>query len=1423
MPKHSELPKMAVALMLILCLLMGGIPLSFSESLNDVQVLSAPLTTRSSATNGMVRVYLSSLGNPSTLDLTIMGNYSVSITGEYLSSGSNVTVGFNSSTGAITLTRNGVKTNMGTGFSLRRHSASGANGIKIKQARESGNPYPGDLSFKAVASGSGYTLYTIAHVYIENYLYGVLPYEMGNSTSIEALKAQAVAARTYTVRMMKDRASGLYDVKDTTSDQVYRGTPSGNANCVAAVDATKGIVLMYGSSYITTYYSASNGGQTEAARSGTSYAYMKVKDDPFDYANPNSTVKKKTVYADLTGSMNSPQLISLLKSKAITKLNQSGYNATQANTTLQTLKSVTPHTPKYASPSRLYTKMDFAMTVRTQNGSGSTVTTTATVTCGIFSELESMLSMGIQSSSNELWSVSKSGSNFVLEARRYGHGMGMSQRGAMYMAKLGYRYDQILGFYYDGCKRVQHSFTNSILSADSTDQQITVEPPADIDDEDEGACTGTVTLISAKSSLAIRGEKSLTGQVIGSAGNGALVSVLANDGTWCFIRFGELKGYVPANALVISGTPAGSEETSTSIIGFSTVTASDFVNLRSEPSMSGSVVGTAPSGAVLSVFSLSGSWARVQYNATVAYANTGFISGVSSSYPEQTVSSGSATATIVTEDGTDVVNLRASASTDAQVLSQLAHGTQVTVTADDGSWCVVSYQGMTGYIQSDYLTYGSGTLEPNVTPDDPSTDDEPQDKPSVTTAVVTTENGSLNLRAEAMAGSSILTTIPRGATVEITQVGDIWCGVRYNGVSGYAMRMYLTLSGGSIAPPDAGTSGDTAVVTTQSGSLNLRAQARSGSEILARIPQYATISVIQRGDEWCNVSWNGITGYVMTVFLTFNDSQTPDKDGDTPDTDGDGTDDDTPDTDDDGTEGDTPDTAGGTPAPSPAPDVNDPDEPIVTPLPDTEDTVYAVVSTASGSLNLRRDALPGSPVLARIPKGTTIRVEERLSAWSKTSYAGQTGFVMNAYLNFLEGMPDSSSGETAVVTTASGSLNLRMEPSRNAGVIARIPQYATVNVEQRGGTWCAVGYSGLFGYVMTEYLTFNSDGSGTTTPDAGSSESGTGGDGEENNGNDTGSDGDTNAETTVLTAYVTTASGSLNLRDQPDAYAGILTTIPRNAAVTVDQKGATWCRVRYMGYSGYAMTQFLRFASTTEQTSPDESQTTNGTDAPDSSAGDSSTGTQPTTSYAWVLTASGSLNLRQAPQSYAGLITTIPRLSRVEVLSVDGSWSYVRYQGVVGYAMSQYLTATDPNQGAGQPSDGGSTPDTAEPAPDTTEPTPDNGEASDDGSSQDGAAPSPDAPDHSVSKEPSDNMANGSRLDITLEAPDSALFADIQPLSGRNEVILYQLCTDESGQVAAAQAGERVEIVLKGDTWCLVAYQSVQGYCLTKELSVVSP
>ncbi len=1322
MQKHSAVSKDLALWLMALWLCAALIPAAGAET---VSVASAPLTTQTAAVNGMVRVYLSSLGSPAVLNLKTQGSYSVSITGQQIDSGSSLTVELNRSTGALVLTCNGQKTNMGTSFSLRRHSSAGTSGLYIRQARESGNLYPGDLTFQAVSSGGQYTLYTVAHIYIENYLYGVLPYEMGNSTNIEALKAQAVAARTYTVRMMRDRSGGLYDVKDTTSDQVYRGTPGGNANCVAAVDATKGIVLMYGSSYITTYYSASNGGQTETARSGASYAYMNVKDDPFDYANPSSTVKKKTIQADLTSASNPAQLMNLLKTRAVSALNRSGYNANSSNTVLQTLQSVTPHTPKYASPSRLYTKMNFAMKVKTQDAFGQTVSVDVTVTCDIFSELESLLSMSIQSSKNELWSVSQKNGAFVLEARRYGHGMGLSQRGAMYMAKLGYRYDQILGFYYEGCQRVKHSFTNSILSAGSDEEQITVEPPADIDQETV-ACQGRVSLPSAGAVLAIRKERSASGAIIGTAGNGAMVEVLAAEGEWCQIHFGSLVGYAPASALMISGTPPQTPAQVSNIAGFVTVTAKDFVNLRAEGSMNGTVVGTAPAGAVLTVFSLSGSWAKVQYNALTAYASTGFLSALSSSYPAaENVSSGSSTAWIGLVEG-EMAVVRESASMDAQPVLQLAHGAAVTVLADDGSWSLIRFNEKTGYVLSSCLSYRQDGASATAPPD--SQTPSPEATPSPAEGVlarVTTENGLLNLRAQPMAGSMILTTIPRGAQVEVTQQGDTWCGVRYSGYEGYAMTRFLTLSGAAATPaPPTGQTG-TAWVTTPGGSLNLRELPRSGSAILKGIPQGETVAVLERGDEWCRVRYGQTEGYVMTIFLTFQ-SQTEETPGESP-----------------------------SPAPSPSPEPTEESgeptptpsatvEPAPTPQPGTN-VRYAVVNTASGSLNLRRDALTGSPVLARIPRGTTLQIEEKLAAWSRTTYEGQSGYVMNAFLRFLESEAESPAAPTettgtavagtARVNTASGSLNLRAEPYAMAGVLLQIPQYATVQVSRRGQDWSCVSYGGVTGYVMSRYLSFS----------------------EEANANPPQSDETAKPDEQTRTAYVQTASGTLNLRESPSAGSCVLAEIPRGRQLSISLFNEAWAKTVYNGQTGYVMTRYLRYEQPETTPRPDE----------DSGEPDETEAVD-----AWVCTSGGALNLRAEPNGQGTVLAALAHQTKVKLLEEGNTWSLISYQGQKGYVMTRYLSVQTP-QAASTP------------------------------------VPSPSGQETDWLDE----------MDPTLKAPTGG--KQFAYILGQENVRLWPRCAENGTPLGTVAPETLAEVLLLGDTWSCIQVQSLQGYCRTEVLQMV--
>jgi len=1111
-------------------LLLGAFP-AMAQNTGDVSITPAQLVTQSAPVNGMVRVFLSSLGNPSTLNITTQGSYLINgEPGRSIASGTALTVSFQSSTGQLSLNYGGKTYQMGNYFILRRTSTDASNSLKIKQARESGNPYPGDLSFRAVKQSSGtYKLYTILHIYIEDYLYGVLPYEMGNSSHLESLKAQAVAARTYTVRMMESRSSGYYDVVDTTSDQVYRGTPSGNSNCVAAVNQTKGIVLKYGNAYAVTYYSASNGGQTESLKNvngSSSYPYLVVKDDPFDYANPSSMVKSKTIYVDLQSASNSSTFISKLKTKAVASLQQKGYNATASNTTLLKLKAVAPHTPKYASPSRLYTKMDFTLTART-GASGTTAT--VTVTFDIFSELESMFSMGIQSSSNELWSARRNSSAtaFVVEARRYGHGYGMSQRGAMYMGKQGYTYDQILGFYYEGCKRVQQSFVNKVINPESGVEDTEIEDPAELPEDESGKCTASVQLVSNLSTLAIRSGKSVSASVLIMLQNGALVEVLQSDGSWCLVRYGEITGYVPASSLKISGTPSGETAPVTDIQGFSVVSCNDFVNLRSGPSLSAQRVTTAPTGSVLTVFSVSGQWAHVQYGAVAAYVNMGYVSAVSKNYPgEQTDSPGN-TAIVMTESGSGTVNLRSSASTSGAVLKQVPVSEKVTVLSDDGAWARIRYEDAEGYMMSQFLKYQAEDEIPPAQPDEPPVEESPS-LPEESVMYVLENNTHLYERAQEQ--SPVLATFLAGREVEVLVSDESWTFVRVGQQTGYIRTAALGIrkpEDDSVQSPSQPPAEDgilIARVTTASGSLNLRAEPSLGSRVLLTIPRNATVEVIAYDSKWCSVRYAGVSGHAMTSFLSFEEG---------------------------------------------APSV--PEKPV----PDT-DYSSATVLTPSGSLNLRQQPVAGSRILRTIPRLAAVQVHSYGADWCHVTYGGVTGYVMTAFLSFsaspdsgIESTPPEAAPSvgTAVVTTANGSLNLREEPGYHAAVLVRIPQYATVEVLAKSADWTKVRFHVFEGYVVTSYLTF-----GGNLPDAEQppvSAPSPGPEGEQQ-------------------AWVSTVSGSLNLREQPSASARVLMQIPRGAQLTVLNRDDDWCRISYQNTGGYVMTEFLRFDAAPYAETPEQ-------------------------------------------------------------------------------------------------------------------------------------------------------------------------------------------------------------------------------------------
>jgi stage II sporulation protein D len=122
---------------------------------------------------------------------------------------------------------------------------------------------------------------------LEPYLYGVVPSEMPDHWPLEALKAQAVAARSYA---LATRRSGDFDVYSDVRSQVYRGIPEEEDSTNEAIDATAGLVVTYGGQVAHTYFFSTSGGRTATVTdvwpSSKPLPYLVSVPDPYDSISP---------------------------------------------------------------------------------------------------------------------------------------------------------------------------------------------------------------------------------------------------------------------------------------------------------------------------------------------------------------------------------------------------------------------------------------------------------------------------------------------------------------------------------------------------------------------------------------------------------------------------------------------------------------------------------------------------------------------------------------------------------------------------------------------------------------------------------------------------------------------------------------------------------------------------------------------------------------------------------------------------------------------------------------------------------------------------------------------------------------------------------------------------------------------------------
>jgi stage II sporulation protein D len=299
---------------------------------------------------------------------------------------------------------------------------------------------------------------------VEDYLYGVVPRELGPVAfpEVEAQKAQAIAARTYAIAGLGKRGSDGYDLRATTDDQVYGGYSAEHPVSTAAVDATRGVVATYNGALISALYSSTSGGHTadnEEAFNSAPVAYLRGVPDA-ERGNAFEHVPSLAVFR----ANANPMSLRAAKEGDF----ESDWARLHRWTYDWTMSEISDVISSYAG---LPVGRVLAINVLERGPSGRVQRIEYVTEAGTFTSMKDQIRASLKyigatgpanlpSTLFFIEPILEKGSQnpnsdaalagFRVYGGGFGHGVGLSQTGAVGMAQKGHSYDEILHHYYQG-------------------------------------------------------------------------------------------------------------------------------------------------------------------------------------------------------------------------------------------------------------------------------------------------------------------------------------------------------------------------------------------------------------------------------------------------------------------------------------------------------------------------------------------------------------------------------------------------------------------------------------------------------------------------------------------------------------------------------------------------------------------------------------------------------------------------------------------------------------------------------------------------------------------------------------------------------------------------------------------------------------
>lgn len=314
------------------------------------------------------------------------------------------------------------------------------------------------------------SLKTVNVVELEEYLYSVVACEMTASWHMEALKAQAVCARSYAVCSTgfggATNINQPYTINDTTSSQVYRGFNSEHERSIEAVKATEGELLYYKGEPVKGFYSSTSGGSTENVEDvwGSPYGYLRQVSDiyelspelgPWIMTFTNSEIEKLLYENNIDiGNVTDIRPNVFTSSGRVYAMEIVGDKGRHTITGEQLRLYFSLYSTKYKVV-KYKDNPDYVATISKNKVSNVNISNSYIINGSGKNEkasqgLEQYVVLSATNLTNYPRITPDNKDTYYLAGMGYGHGVGLSQSGALGMAENGFDYEKILKHYYTG-------------------------------------------------------------------------------------------------------------------------------------------------------------------------------------------------------------------------------------------------------------------------------------------------------------------------------------------------------------------------------------------------------------------------------------------------------------------------------------------------------------------------------------------------------------------------------------------------------------------------------------------------------------------------------------------------------------------------------------------------------------------------------------------------------------------------------------------------------------------------------------------------------------------------------------------------------------------------------------------------------------